>query len=217
MSMETLQAIATRRSVRKYLDKHVPWELVGRILAAGAAAPSAGNLQDWRFIIVRDDEKRKAITEACMLQSWMMQAPVHIVVIGEPAKLKRFYGTRGERLYSVQDSGAACQNMLLAAHDAGLGACWVGALDEEKLKILLKCPPETRPQAVITIGWPAEQPQKPEQFQMMNVSYIERWDGRIADVDYTLGYTSAAVRKTVKTAGNLLKRFHEWLVKKRSS
>ena len=49
---------------------------------------------------------------------------------------------------------------------------------------------------------------------MMNVSYIERWDGRIADVDYTLGYTSATVRRTVKTAGSLLKRFHEWLVKK---
>lgn len=181
--METLECIKTRRSVRKFLDKPVTWDNIATILDSGRMAPSAGNLQSWKFIVVEDKEPKEEIAKACVDQLWIATAPYIIVIVSEFEKMKRFYDLRGERLYSVQGCAAAAQNMLLAAHDIGLGACWVGAFDEEKIKDVLGCPADTRPQAVIPIGYPAEAPQKPNKFPIEIVSYNRRWRGRIYDVD----------------------------------
>ena len=84
--MEVFDAIRTRRSIRKFKDKQVPWDNIVTIMQAGKYAPSAGNLQNWKFIHVKSDEKRKAIVNACMQQEWMEVAPVYIVVVAEPKK-----------------------------------------------------------------------------------------------------------------------------------
>ena len=129
--MEALECIYTRRSIRKYLSQHVEWEKVGNILEAGRVAPSAGNLQNWRFIVVMDRGKREKIAELCLGQHWMSSAPVHIIICSQPGTCKRFYGTRGEKLYCIQNCAAVAENMLLAAHAQGLGGCWVSAFDED--------------------------------------------------------------------------------------
>ena len=117
--MEVFEAIRTRRSIRKYKDKPVPFDDIVTIMQAGKYAPSAGNLQNWKFIHVKTDEKREAIAKACMGQDWMEQAPVFIVVIAEPEKAERYYGTRGARLYTIQGCAAAIENMLLTDHSLG--------------------------------------------------------------------------------------------------
>jgi len=136
MLMEVLDCITTRRSIRKYLDKPVPWDLVSNVLEAGRFAPSCGNLQNWKFIIVLDDDKRKGLAEASLRQYWMEQAPVLLVVVAEPEKAKRYYGDRGERFYTIQNCAAVATNMMLEAHNLGLGSCWVGALMKKWLKEL---------------------------------------------------------------------------------
>jgi nitroreductase len=181
--METLECIKTRRSVRKFLDKPVPFDRIATILDCGRLAPSAGNLQSWKFIVVEDKGPKEEIARACIDQMWIATAPYIIVIVSEFEKMKRFYDLRGERLYSVQSCAAAAQNMLLAAHDLGLGACWIGAFDEEKIRNILGCPADTRPQAVIPIGYPAETPQKPNKYPIETVSYWRQWRGRIYDVD----------------------------------
>ena len=82
--MDVLEAIRTRRSVRKYRDIPVEWEKVGLILDAGRLAPSSGNLQNWKFIVITDKNARHQISEACLEQQWMAKAPVHIVIVAEP-------------------------------------------------------------------------------------------------------------------------------------
>ena len=94
--MEVLEAIKSRRSIRKYLDKPVEWELIANILDAGRYAPCAGNLQNWKFVAVTDEGRKKSIAEACLRQLWMEQAPVHIVIFAEVEKFERYYGKQGK-------------------------------------------------------------------------------------------------------------------------
>ena len=78
--MDVFECIRTRRSVRKYLPKQVEWDKVGMILDAGRYAPSAGNLQNWQFLVVIDEDKRKQIAEVSARQFWMAQAPIQIII-----------------------------------------------------------------------------------------------------------------------------------------
>ena len=159
--MDALDCIRTRRSVRKYKDKPVPWDNIVEILQAAKFAPFAGNIMNCKLIVVKNDDKRKSIAEACSQQYWMQDAPIHIVVVGEPEKMERSYGTRGVRLYGIQGIAAAIENMLLAAHAIGLGACWIGTFDEDEIKRLCNLPEHVDLHAIITIGYADEHPEMP--------------------------------------------------------
>jgi len=178
---DILELIKSRRSITKYQPKPVPWELVSRIVDAARHAPSCGNIQNWKFIVVLSPEKRKAIAEAALQQYWMMSAPVYIVVCGEPEQAERYYGVRGDRLYTVQNCAAAVQNILLEAHSLGLGACWVGAFDEDMLKRCITAEEFVRPQAIVTIGYAAEVPPRPPKNPLNVVTYFEKWRGVVRD------------------------------------
>lgn len=193
---DILDVIKSRRSITKYLPQAVSWELVSRIVDAGRHAPSCGNLQNWKFIVILSPEKRKAIAEAALQQYWMITAPVHIVVLAMPDMAERYYGFRGERLYTVQNCAAAVENMLLEAHSLGLGACWIGAFDEEMIKRSLGTEEILRPQAIVTVGYAAQTPPKPPKMPMNQVLYFERWRGYVRDpVAYFRDYALVWQRK----------------------
>ena len=118
--MNTLDAINNRRSIRKYLDRPVEFEKITTILDATIKAPSAGNLQDWRFIIVTDKNLIKQIAGYSIDQYWIQTAPVLIVVCAVPEKHELYYGLRGKRLYNIQDCAAAINTMQLAAVELDL-------------------------------------------------------------------------------------------------
>jgi nitroreductase len=174
-SMETLDCILSRRSIRKFKNVPIEWYRIGKILECGAAAPTAGNLQDFRFMVVTDPEMKKQIAMASLEQMWIATAPFIIVVLSEYVKTKRFYGIRGERLYTIQDSAAAAENILLAAHAMGLGGCWVGAFDEDKVASICSIPDYARVQALIPIGIPDEEPPAPAKYKLENFVFFHRW------------------------------------------
>ncbi|MDT7858961.1 MAG: nitroreductase family protein [Candidatus Aenigmarchaeota archaeon] len=160
--MDVFEAIAKRRSIRKYQDKDVDDKLIGVLLWAAAQAPSAGNLQDWRFIVVRDKKTKELLYNAALRQDHIKEAPVLIVVCSDLEVLSLRYGKRGEIVYSLLDCGAAIENMLLAATALNLATCWVSAFDEEDVKNILRLPDFVRPVAIITVGYPAEKPEEKE-------------------------------------------------------
>ena len=212
--MEVLDCIKTRRCIRKYQKKPVPWDVVSNILEAGRFAPSAGNLQNWKFIVVLDEEKRKAIAEAALNQFWIATAPVIIVIVAEPEKTKRYYGDRGEKLYIIQDCAAATQNMLLESHNLGLGACWVGAFDEDMVRKTLGMPQEARPQAIITLGYPDEEPAEQAKHPLENVTYFNGWRGKIKDVAAYFLYYSPHIKKGVLTGKKVIEETSKKVAKK---
>ncbi len=172
--METLDCIKSRRSVRRFRSDSIPLEEILKILDAGRMAPSAGNIQGWIFIVVRDEKKKKEIARACYNQVWISEAPVVVVVCSDLSKYRFYYGKRGEELYSIMDASAASENMLLAARDLGYGSCWVSAFDEEELRKVLEIESkDIRPLVVIPIGKPRSWPPPPPK---KIIESVVRWE-----------------------------------------
>ena len=195
--MDVSDCIINRRSIRKYLDLEVPMEQIGKIIDAGSCAPSSGNLQNWSFIIVKDDDSRFKIADACFQQEWMRKAPVHIIVCSKENIAKQYYGIRGERLYTIQNCAAAIQNMLLMAHNQELGACWIGAFEEDMIKNLLNVPSDVRPQAIITIGVPNEEPPAPKKTPLTHIAFLEKFGNKIENLNAIMGYYGADIHTRI--------------------
>ncbi|RJS85796.1 nitroreductase family protein [Candidatus Bathyarchaeota archaeon] len=156
--MDIFKAIKTRRSIRVFTKEEVSEEEIEEIIDAARWAPSAGNIQPWIFIVVRDPKRKERLSKAALNQLFIEKAPVIIVVCADQERSKKVYGRRGVNLYCIQDTAAAIQNLLLAAHALRLGACWVGAFDEEAVRRALNIPSGVRPVAIIPIGRPAVKP-----------------------------------------------------------
>lgn len=151
--MEFNQVLTTRRSIRTFTDQDVPADAVTAVLKAAMAAPSAGNQQPWRFIIIRDRSLLTAVPTVHPYAGMTAKAPVAILVCGDPQGLK--WPT-----FWPQDCSAATQNMLLAARNLGLGSVWVGIYPEEDrlngFRRLFSIPQDIVPFALIPLGWPKE-------------------------------------------------------------
>lgn len=179
--MDVFELIKKRRSIRSYKRIAVEKDKIAKILEAGHYAPSAGNLQSWKFIVVKDKTTRDKVVEAALNQTWMSTAPVLIVVCANLEKIAKYYSTRGERLYAVQECAAAIQNMLLAAEELGLATCWVGAFDEVSLKRTLDIPDSARPQAIITLGYAGEKVPVPSKYKLRDVVYFEKYGNTVEE------------------------------------
>ncbi|MHA2204760.1 MAG: nitroreductase family protein, partial [Candidatus Thorarchaeota archaeon] len=146
-----LNLIRGRRSVRKFSDAPINEEIVNEIIETAISAPSAGNRQPWRVVVVRSEEMKNKLAEAA-LQTFIATADVVLAVCMVPEESAERYGDRGRTLYSIQDTAAMTQNILLAAHILGYGAVWIGAFNEKAVSSVLNIPNEMRPVSLIPIG-----------------------------------------------------------------
>jgi nitroreductase len=177
--MDVIEAIQSRKSVKKYLDRPVPDQLLGGLVEAGSMAPSSGNKQNWKFIVVKNDDTREQIAKHCDEQYWMTKAPAHIVVCSDDAEIMKFYGERGMRMYSPLNCAAAVENMLLMAHSLGLGACWVSEFDDQELANDLGLSSGSRVQAVVTIGFPTKELRKKTLKPLKDIMYLESFGNKV--------------------------------------
>jgi nitroreductase len=175
--MEVFESIIKRQSVRIYDKKDVSNELIGQLIEAAIHAPSAGNIQPWEFIVVKEKNTKKELSSAALGQRFVEEAPVVIVVCAHLEKSSDKYGERGETLYCIQDTAAAIENMLLVATSLGLGTCWVGAFEENKVKSILNIPERLRPLALITVGFSVSyiKPTKTQRMPFENITYSEKY------------------------------------------
>lgn len=151
--MDVIQAIKERRSIRQYSQEPVSGNQLTQILEAGRWAPSRGNSQPWKFIVLKDAQILKELAEAIPSGKFLAEAPRGVVVVVNPKSSK----------HPEQEAAAAIQNMLLAAHALGLGTCWISIYStdcEEKAKQLLIIPEEELCVSVVSIGHPDETPEK---------------------------------------------------------
>ena len=150
--MNVMDAIKTRKSVRAYLDKPIEDEKLNAVLEAGRLAPSASNSQEWRFVIVRDHNTKKRLSEAAGGQAFVGEAPVVIVACAETdGHVMRC----GQLSYPI-DVAIALDHITLAAVELGLGTCWIGLFDEKKVKEILGIPEKIRVVEIMPIGYPID-------------------------------------------------------------
>ena len=148
--MDIYEAIKNRRSVRSYQEKDISEEVLSRIFDAARSAPSANNIQPWKFIIVKDKRLRGEVAKHCWNQRFIAEAPVIIVACGLPTTSK----IGGYQSSVFVDIAIAVDHLTLAARAEGLGTCWIGAFDNAKLKQLLNIPKEANVVVVTPLGYP---------------------------------------------------------------
>jgi len=159
--MEFLQVIRNRLSVRNYQKKNIKDDQLQYILSCGHAAPTAGNIQPWEFIIVRNLKLKREIVNTTFVgnqelslthQEWLMNAPVFIVVCANLNRITNKYGNKMKKL-AYLDCSACIENMLLATVDLGLGSCYISGFREKELAKVLYLPEHLEVIAFLPIGY----------------------------------------------------------------
>ncbi len=157
--MDLAEVVKARRSVMRFQPAPVPEEVVQAVFRTVRLAPSVENMQPWKFVLVTDEERKARVAAAASNQKWIAEAPIVVVAL---ALLDQSDGLVGGYMSSYAvDVAFAIDHLLLAAVDHGLGACYVNAFDDEKLRELVDAPSEARVVGIVPLGYPAEVPDPP--------------------------------------------------------
>lgn len=169
--MEVFETIQKRSSIRSYKDEPVEEEKLQQVLEAARLAPSAGNRQEWKFVVVQDEELRRRLMEAARGQQFVADAPVvivgcapehdHVMSCGHPSFLV--------------DLAIAMEHIALQARDLGLGTCWVGAFDQRKVRDALGIPDSVEVVELMPLGYPVEWPGPKDRKEMDQIVCRDGW------------------------------------------
>ena len=166
--METFQCILSRRSIRQYRGGKIPNEFIMQILKAGTYAPSARNYQPWHFIVIDKREILDKIPEVHPYAEMVISASLAILVCGD-------LNIEKSRDYNAINCAAATQNILLASHNIGLGAVWLGVYPRAErmrgLSRLMHLPDHIIPISLISIGYPAEEKIAEDRFRQERIHF----------------------------------------------
>jgi nitroreductase len=166
--MEAMQAIMTRQSIRRYIDKNVPDNDVQLLLKAAMQAPSANNYQPWHIVVIRERDLLHEIPKFHTYAQMLHQAALAIAICGDLNIEKNID-------YLALDCAAATENVLIAAHAMGLGAVWLGIFPRKermtRLKNLLKLPPHIVPVSLISLGYAADHKPLQDRFKSVRVHF----------------------------------------------
>jgi nitroreductase len=169
--MDVMDAIRQRYSVRKYTSEAVGRDALERIMEAARLAPSASNVQEWRFVLVTDPAKRRALREAAQGQRFVEQAPVVIVACAETDEREM---ACGQYAYSI-DVAIALEHIALQAVEEGLGTCWIGAFNEEMAREVIGAPPSIRVVQLMTLGHPQGEAGPKNRKDLSEIVMAENW------------------------------------------
>lgn len=167
--MDAMQAILSRRSIRKYTQQAPSTETIHMLLEAAMSAPSANNSEPWHFVTVTSRGTLAALAAVLPYGQMLKQAPLAIAVCAEVASDQRYW---------VQDCAAAAENILIAAHALGLGGVWLGTYPREErvagVAQALGLPAGVLPLCVLSLGYPAEKRSVPSRYDAARV-HQEKW------------------------------------------
>jgi nitroreductase len=174
--MEFNEVVRKRKMIRQYeLERPVPDYIVSKIIENAHRAPSAGHTQVQEFIIIKNSSIKLKLGDAALGQSQIYDAAILIVVCSNTSRSVDRYGKRGKEFYSIIDGSFASMIMLLTAVNEGIGACFVGAFEDDKVSKILELPEYVKPIGIITLGYPAERPEKFERIEISKLVYHDRY------------------------------------------
>lgn len=170
--MEIYEAIRTRKSVRSYLDRPVEPDKLERVLSAARLAPSAGNRQEWRFVVVSDPNKRLRLAEEAAGQRFLARAPIVIAACAETDGSSMRCGL----LRYPIDVAIAIDHLTLAAAAEGLGTCWIGSFDPGIVRRILGIPEAVMVVELLALGYPEDPtPAEKNRLPLQKIVHREGW------------------------------------------
>jgi nitroreductase len=172
------EVVRKRKMIRQYdRQRQIPDQTIMKLIKNAHRAPSAGHTQVQEFIIVKNPTIKKKLRKAAVNQECVEQAPVLIVVCSDTSRSVTRYGNRGSQFYSVIDGAFASMIILLTAVNEEIGACFVGAFDDNKVSEILDLPKNVKPIGIICIGYPDEKPEKLERIDINSLIHYEKYGG----------------------------------------
>jgi nitroreductase len=168
--MAVLDAIKKRYSCRSYLDKPIEQNKLDEILEAARLAPSAKNLQDWRFVIVTDKAKKRQLAEAANNQKFLENVGAIIVACSVSSHIMRC----GQPIGPI-DIAIALEHISLQAAQSGLATCWIGLFYPEKVRPILGIPEDVAVIELMALGYPADKPPVPNRQPLDKIACYEKW------------------------------------------
>jgi nitroreductase len=170
--VETLEAIHTRRSVRAFTGEPIAEEVLRQVLGAAVGAPSGGNVQPWSFVVIREPRHVDALRA---LAPGVIGQPTVLIAVGlDVQRAEQSGGALGLELAWI-DIGLAMQNLLLAAHDLGLGTCPIGSFHRRAVALFLELPSHVQLVLLIALGYPRVKPPSRGRRPLGEVCFAERW------------------------------------------
>ncbi|UCE16553.1 MAG: nitroreductase family protein [Candidatus Bathyarchaeota archaeon] len=161
--MSLLQVIFERRSIRRYRSELIPDEALGNILEAGRLAPSADNAQPWHFVVVIERKIKERLSTG-RWNRFIKNSAATIVGCGYK-----------DNEWSTIDVTIALENMVIAAETQGIGSCWIGDFEEEKVKELLNIPENLKVIALVSFGYPAVRPKPPKKKNLETIVHYNKF------------------------------------------
>lgn len=174
--MEFNLVVRKRGMVRAFRPDPVDEKILHTLLTNARQAPSAGYTQPLEIVVVRDAGVKRALIDAAWGQSWAGASPVVVVVCADTRRSGEAYGERGVRRYAIIDAAFASLLILLSAVDAGLGACFVGAFDDDRVRSVLRLPAHVLPVGIIPVAYPAERPRRRPRRPLSEIVHFDRWE-----------------------------------------
>jgi len=171
--LEFFNVLRDRHSIRAFKQKEVEQEKINIILESVNLAPSAGDLQAYEIVVIKNPRRRSALAEAALNQDFVAQAPLNLIFFINPKRSAWRYGSRGIKLYCLQDATIAAAYAQLSATALGLGSVWVGAFDEKSIMSLTGATENLVPVAIISIGYSDEEPEITPRRKMENLVHDE--------------------------------------------
>lgn len=169
--MNVFEAIKSRRSIRSYSDRKIEEDKLKKVLEAGRLAPSAGNMQEWKFVVVQDQDLKEKLGTAANNQRFIAKADV--IIVGCATEIEEIM-TCGQYTYPI-DLAIAMDHMSLQAVQEGLGTCWIGAFKEDEVKKILGIPPEVRVVELMPLGYPLFMPEPRSRKKFEDIITYDRW------------------------------------------
>ena len=169
--MTVSEAIKKRYSCRAYEDKAIEPDKLERILEAARLAPSAKNLQDWRFVVVTEKSQRLKLAEAANNQTFIAEAGVIIVACSN----NDYVMSCGQTIGPI-DVAISLEHIALQAVEEGLATCWIGSFNPQKVRELLEIPTDIAVIELMSLGYPADKPKKPNRLEPENIICYEKWN-----------------------------------------
>jgi nitroreductase len=168
--MDVLEAICSRRSIREYAERPVPLALLERVLDAARLAPSSGNSQPWRFVVVVDPARIRVI-------KWMapgihFEPPALIVICWQQHEK---YSSPWRQHLRASNCYLAAENIALSACELGLGTCMIGSFAPSAVVEVLSLPDYVHPELLMTIGYPQSIPEQRPRLPMNRLAYLDQW------------------------------------------
>lgn len=175
--MDLDKAIQERKSVRKFSNRVPDWRDIIEAIDSCRYAPMSGNNYSLRFILTRDEDTIRKISEACQ-QSFLESAPYLVIVLNDPSRTTNLFGERAQR-YLKQQAGAAIQNFLLTIQDYGLSSCWVGHFIDSLVKDALKIPEGVDVEAILPVGYESKDPSpKRRKIDLNRILFFDQYGER---------------------------------------